>query len=312
MVYAALSALLSGQLSAASTTALEGLQVARSLGQSNSAVDHVTVLAMLAALQGDEETALQRLQAANTELAERGLGRPSALATWAAACVDLAHDRPAEAFDRFRRMTVGRSRHCVPLRVMAVPHFVEAAVRCGEKEVARRSLVTFEHWANTTGGTARVALAHRCHALLAEQDGEAQERFTEAVRLHREADAPYDLAVTQLLYASHLRRSRRPKQARELLREAVQLFDDLGATHWVERASQELRACGHPGRGRPHLSRGLSPQQERIAQLVADGATNKEIATQLFISHRTVDHHLRNIFAKLDVRSRVQLAALFR
>ncbi|WP_282770805.1 helix-turn-helix transcriptional regulator [Saccharomonospora viridis] len=312
LVYAALSALLSGQLSAASTTALEGLQVARSLGQSNSAVDHVTVLAMLAALQGDEETALQRLQAANTELAERGLGRPSALATWAAACVDLAHDRPAEAFDRFRRMTVGRSRHCVPLRVMAVPHFVEAAVRCGEKEVARRSLVTFEHWANTTGGTARVALAHRCHALLAEQDGEAQERFTEAVRLHREADAPYDLAVTQLLYASHLRRSRRPKQARELLREAVQLFDDLGATHWVERASQELRACGHPGRGRPHLSRGLSPQQERIAQLVADGATNKEIATQLFISHRTVDHHLRNIFAKLDVRSRVQLAALFR
>ncbi|WP_298181940.1 LuxR family transcriptional regulator [Saccharomonospora sp.] len=312
LVYAALSALLSGQLSTATASSLEGLQVARSLGQSNSAVDHVTVLAMLAALQGDQETALERLRAADTELVERGLGRPSALATWAAACVDLAHDRPADAFDRFRRMAVGRSRHCAPLRVMAVPHFVEAAVRCGEKDVARRSLVTFEQWANTTGGTARVALAHRCHALLAEQDGEAQARFAEAIRLHREADAPYDLAVTELLYASHLRRSRRPKQARELLREAVQLFDDLGATHWVERASQELRACGHPGRGKPNLSRGLSPQQERIAQLVADGATNKEIATQLFISHRTVDHHLRNIFAKLDVRSRVQLAALFR
>ncbi|TLW92186.1 helix-turn-helix transcriptional regulator [Saccharomonospora piscinae] len=315
LVYAALSALLSGQLATATTAALEGLQVARSLGQSNSAVDHVTVLAMLAALQGDQDTALARLRTAQSELVERGLGRPSALAAWAAACVDLAHDRPAEAFDRFRTMAVGRSRHCVPLRVMAVPHFVEAAARCGERDTARRALETFEGWAATTGGTARVALAHRCHALLAEDDGEARARFTEAVTLHREADSPYDLAVTQLLYASHLRRSRSPGQARDVLREAVHLFDDLGATHWVERASRELRACGHPGRGRVAAPRrgasGLSPQQERIAQLVAEGATNKEIAARLFISHRTVDHHLRNIFAKLDVRSRVELAAHF-
>ncbi|EHR62507.1 response regulator containing a CheY-like receiver domain and an HTH DNA-binding domain [Saccharomonospora cyanea NA-134] len=315
LVYAALSALLSGQLAAATTTALDGLAMARALGQSNSAVDHVTVLAMLAALQGDQDTARTRLEAANSELAERGLGRPSALATWAAACVDLAHDRPAEAFDRFRRMSVGRSRHCVPLKVMAVPHFVEAAVRCGERDVARRALATFEQWAATTGGTARAALAHRCHALLAgeaEKAGEARAHFTEAVRLHREADAPYDLAVTELLYASWLRRRRRPGQAREVLREAVHLFDELGAAHWVQRASRELRACGHRVRRGPERERALSPQQERIARLVAEGATNKEIAAQLFISHRTVDHHLRNVFAKLDVRSRVELAALYR
>lgn len=312
LVYAAMSALLSGQLAAATTTALEGLSVARALGQSNSAVDHVTVLAMLAALQGDRDTARARLDAANSELAERGLGRPSALATWAAACVDLAHDRPAEAFDRFRRMSVGRSRHCVPLKVMAVPHFVEAAVRCGERDVARRALTTFEHWADTTGGPARVALAHRCHALLAEDAGEARAHFTEAIRLHREADAPYDLAVTELLYASWLRRCRRPGEARDVLREAVHLFDEIGATHWVQRASGELRACGHRAPRGPRRGQTLSPQQERIARLVAEGATNKEIAAQLFISHRTVDHHLRNIFAKLDVRSRVELAALYR
>jgi DNA-binding CsgD family transcriptional regulator len=313
LVYAAMSALLSGQHATATTTALEGLSVARSLGQSNSAVDHITVLAMLAALQGDEATALARLDAAQEELVERGLGRPSALATWAAACVDLAHDRPAEAFDRFRRLSVGRSRHCIPLRVMATPHFVEAAVRCGEREVARRALTTFEQWADTTGGAARAALAHRCHALLAEEDAEVNARFTEAIRLHRDADAPYDLAVTELLYASWLRRSRKPGQARDVLREAVHLFDELGAAHWVRRASRELRACGHrvPHDRRPKPG-SLSPQQDRIAQLVAAGATNKEIAEQLFISHRTVDHHLRNIFAKLDVRSRVELAALYR
>lgn len=314
LVYAAMSALLSGQHAAATTTALEGLSVARALGQSNSAVDHITVLAMLAALQGDEHTALARLEAAQTELAERGLGRPSALATWAAACVDLAHDRPAEAFDRFRRLSVGRSRHCVPLRVMAVPHFVEAAVRCGEREVARRALTTFEQWADTTGGAARAALAHRCHALLAERDIEVNARFAEAIRLHRDADAPYDLAVTELLYASWLRRSRKPGQARDVLREAVHLFDELGATHWVQRASRELRACGHrvPRDRSAPKDGALSPQQDRIAHLVAAGATNKEVAEQLFISHRTVDHHLRNIFAKLDVRSRVELAALYR
>ncbi|EID55610.1 helix-turn-helix transcriptional regulator [Saccharomonospora xinjiangensis] len=316
LVYAALSALLSGRFATATGTALDGLSIARALGQSNSAIDHIAVLAMLAALQGDGDTALTRLEAANSELAERGLGRPGALATWAAACVELSNDRPAEAFDRFRRMSAGPARHCAPLRVMAVPHFVEAAVRCGEREVARRALTTFEQWAATTGGTARAALAHRCHALLADHDGEASARFTEAIRLHRDADAPYDLAVTELLYATWLRRRRNPGKAREVLREAVHLFDELGATQWVRRASRELRACGHRDRGTSQRTsihrRSLSPQQERIAQLVAEGATNKEIAAQLFISHRTVDHHLRNIFAKLDVRSRVELAARYR
>ncbi|WP_007027146.1 LuxR family transcriptional regulator, partial [Saccharomonospora iraqiensis] len=326
MIYVAMSEMLSGQLATATATSLEALQLAESLGQSNSAVDHLTVLAMLAALQGDQETAGLRLAAASAGYVERGLSRPGALGTWAAACVDLAHDRPAEALDRFRRMSLGQSRHCSPIRVMAVPHFVEAAVRCGEHEAAYGALTAFERWATTTGGASRIALAHRCRALLAEHEGEAEEHFTEAMRLHRESDSPHDLAGTEMLYAARLRRNRRPKQAREVLREAVQIFDELGARHWVDRAWRELRACGHPGppgrapaeattppgRGRPGGVGDLSPQQEQIAALVAEGATNREIAARLYISHRTVDHHLRNIFAKLDIRSRVELTKLYR
>nr|WP_019806358.1 helix-turn-helix transcriptional regulator [Saccharomonospora halophila] len=169
-------------------------------------------------------------------------------------------------------------------------------------------------------------MAHRCRALLAQHEGEAHEHFTEAMRLHREADSPHDLAGTEMLYAARLRRNRKPRQAREVLREAVQIFDELGARHWVDRASRELRACGHPGRAgrtsaeaatpRGHGGPGglgdLTPQQEQIAALVAEGATNREIAARLYISHRTVDHHLRNIFAKLDLRSRVELTRLYR
>ncbi len=318
MVYVAMAEMLNGQLATATTSSLEGLRLAESLGQSNSAVDHLTVLAMLAALQGDEETTGLRLRAASSGYVERGLSRPNALGTWAAACVDLAHDRPADALDRFRRMSVGRARNCTPIRVMAVPHYVEAAVRCGERESAHRALAAFERWATTTGGTARRALVHRCRALLADRDDAAQEHFTEAIRLHREADSPYDLASTEMLYAARLRRDRKPTRAREVLREAVQIFDDLGARHWVRRATRELRACGHPAptrrTGAPGPCGGgeLSPQQEQIARLVAEGATNREIAAALYISHRTVDHHLRNIFARLDIRSRVELAKHFR
>ncbi|WP_199433575.1 helix-turn-helix transcriptional regulator [Qaidamihabitans albus] len=313
LIYASVAALLTDQHEAALSSSLEGLRLAESLGQSNCVVDHLTILGMHAALQGDGETAMLRLDAAASGLAERGLGRPGAFATWAAACADLADDRPAEAFGRFRRIAGSRASRYSTVRVLAVPHFVEAAVRCGEREQAVRALDTFERWANATGGEARRALAHRCQGLLAEEKGAAGEHFAEAIRLHRSAGAAYDLASTELLYANRLRRERKHREAQDLLREAVQIFEDMDARHWVRRAQQELRACGHPVRG---MSRGatgeLAPRQLQIAALVADGATNREVAAQLFISPRTVDHHLRNIFAKLDIRSRVELAKLFR
>ncbi|WP_232285431.1 helix-turn-helix domain-containing protein [Saccharomonospora marina] len=313
LVYRSLSALLAGRHAAAADSSLEGLALAKSLGQPNSEVSHLTVLALLAALQGDLPATELRLRAATEGFLRRGLGRPGALAAWAAACADLADDRPADAFNRLRRMSLGRSMRYSPIRVMAVPHFVEAAVRCGRRDSAERALAGFERWASTTGGAARMALVHRCHALLAEDEGRSREHFAEAVALHTEAGSAYDLAYTELLFARRLRRDRRQRRAREVLREAEQLFAELDARHWVRQVRRELRASGHQVRGDTRGGRGeLTPQQEQVAALVADGATNREIAARLFISHRTVDHHLRNIFTRLGIRSRVELAKLYR
>ncbi|WP_123685829.1 helix-turn-helix transcriptional regulator [Amycolatopsis thermoflava] len=309
LVYVAVSELLLDRQSAALSSALEGLRMARAIGQPNSAVDHLTILALEASLRGDRETAQARLDAAGHEVATRGLGRPGALSTWASACVDLAEDRPEDALDRFRLMAAGTGRVHPGIRAMATPHFVEAAARCGQTVKAAKALAPYEDWARSTGSDVRMALSHRCRALLGEPD--ADEHFETAIELHRASQTALELAKTELFYAHRLRRNRKARAARELLRDALKIFQRYDAPRWAERTTAELRAAGEsvPGCARPA---DLTPQQLQIARLVAEGATNREIAAQLVISHRTVDHHLRNIFARLGIRSRVELAARFR
>jgi DNA-binding CsgD family transcriptional regulator len=313
-VYLSLSALLLDRHSAASSTSLEGMRVAEAIGQHNSAVDHLTILALVAALQGDRETAVHRLETAAAGVARRGLGRPSAFSSWAFACVDLADDRPADAFNRLRLMAVGAGRVHPAIQIMAAPHHVEAAVGCGEQAAAEEVLRRFDAWVTSTGSTARLALSHRCHALLAGRGSAADEHFREAIRLHRASGTALELAKTELLYGLRLRRERKPRAAREHLRDALKIFQRYQAEHWVTRVRAELRAAGEtvePGRaGAENSLTALTPQQTHIAQLVGEGATNREIAARLFLSHRTVEHHLRNIFARLEVRSRVELARL--
>ena len=152
-----------------------------------------------------------------------------------------------------------------------------------------------------------LALAARCHALLSPDDDVAEEQFREALRLHDGRDLEFERARTQLLYGRALRRRRRPAMAREHLHEALEVFDGLTARSWATRARAELRAAGGVS-GPQKLLPELTPQQGEIARLVAGGATNREIAAQLFLSPRTVDHHLRNIFVRLGVRSRVELS----
>ncbi|MFD5829227.1 LuxR C-terminal-related transcriptional regulator [Lentzea sp. NPDC060358] len=299
LVYRALSALLLDQHTAALSAATEGVHAATAIGQHNAVVDHLTILALLAALRGDAETALHRIGTATEHITERGLIRPGTFGAWAFACVDLSRDRPADALDRLR-LHHGHA----GVKVMAAPHLVEAAVACGTPSTGDRALQRYEKWAGVTGSAARLALSHRCHGLL--ETGTADEHFEEAIRLHRASGTALELAKTELLYGNRLRRGRKPKVARAHLRDAVRIFESYQADHWVERARAELRAAGDPT-GEPKDHPGLTPQQAQIAALVAEGATNREIAARLFLSHRTVEHHLRNIFARLGVRSRVEL-----
>ena len=118
-----------------------------------------------------------------------------------------------------------------------------------------------------------------------------------------------DLARTHLVYGEWLRRERRHVDAREQLRLAHELFAGFGMEGFAERARVELRATGEHARKRSvETTNDLTPQEAQISQLVAEGATNAEIAAQLFISPSTVEYHLHKVFRKLGVKSRTQLA----
>jgi DNA-binding CsgD family transcriptional regulator len=193
--------------------------------------------------------------------------------------------------------------------VAACPHLVEAAVRTGERRPALVALRRFERWAGGTGDPAWLALVSRCHALVAEDIAEAEHHYAEALALHTRAGASFDHARTQLLYGQELRRIRRPAAAREQLVAALATLRRFDAGLWIDLATAELRATGQPvGPPDVHATGTLTPQQLKIARLAAAGATNREVAAQLFLSPRTIDHHMRNIFVRLGIRSRFDLA----
>ena len=125
------------------------------------------------------------------------------------------------------------------------------------------------------------------------------------------AARPYDLARAQLAYGEFLRRTNRRVDARAHLRSALETFTDLGAAPLVERATQELRASGETARKRdPSTLLDLTPMERKVAQLVSTGLSNKDVAAQCWVSPRTVAFHLRNVFTKVGVSSRTELAQL--
>jgi DNA-binding CsgD family transcriptional regulator len=303
LVYLSLSAIVLDRLSCARAASREGLAAPHNLR-----MEHLTLLGLAAALQGERAPELDEARAG---IAERGLGRPAAVAAWAHACLDLTEDRPEDALGRLEDLAAGVSRDQPAIRVLATPQLVEAAVRADRPDRARAALEVFDRWAHAGGSPSWLALHHRCHALTTPDTDEAEHHFRQAVQHHRWAGSGMELARTQLAYAMLLRRHRRTRDARDQFRNALRGFEEAGAGRYAERARAGLRATGetseHGGRPQPSLA-GLTPQQAAITRLVADGETNKEIARRLVISHRTVDHHLRNIFTALGVRSRVELA----
>ena len=143
-------------------------------------------------------------------------------------------------------------------------------------------------------------------ALLA--DGAAAEERLHAAMTSAAAGWPFYLARAQLAYGGWLRRQRRGADSRAPLREAAHAFDALGLRRFAERARRELRASGERARRRvPEAWTQLSPQELQIAQLAAEGLSNREIGERLYLSHRTVSTHLYRIFPKLGITSRTQV-----
>ncbi|MFF9488908.1 LuxR C-terminal-related transcriptional regulator [Streptomyces sp. NPDC014676] len=309
--YLAYAELRAGRHQLARTHAEEGLRTASRTGQRNTAAHHHAVLALAASIEGEREIVAEHVAAALRTARRHGLAQAATLAQWAAARADLGAGRPREAADRLGPLVrPGARRGHFAVWMLAVPCFVEATVLAGRPEHAAAAVEDFALWAACGADPQAPAQLLRCRALLAAPDA-ADTLYLSALDRHEETTGDFERARTELLYGKWLRRRRRLREARSRLGEALMGFERCGAHLWAQQAAAESRAGGAaPGLPRAgELSR-LTPQQLRIARRVAEGATNREVALSLSVSTRTVDYHLRNIFATLGVRSRVELVRL--
>ncbi|MFE3111169.1 AAA family ATPase [Kitasatospora indigofera] len=189
----------------------------------------------------------------------------------------------------------------------ALVEMVEAGVRSGDRDAAQAALLRLTPRASAAGTPWALGLLTRSQALLAD-DAEAGGLYRQALGHLRAGDIRTELARTHLLYGEWLRRRRHRGEAREQLRSAFHLFSGMGAQAFADRTLHELRAIGDKTpRRTPATVSELTPREGHIAGLAARGATNQEIATQLFISSSTVEYHLRKVFQKLAITSRRQL-----
>ncbi|GGX23996.1 hypothetical protein GCM10010321_43360 [Streptomyces chartreusis] len=303
-----------GRPRAGEAAAADALWQAHATGQDNGACHLQAALAMFAALTGDADVCRERAATARSYALARGLGLPAALAQWALAFLDLSSGRFAAAAARLRALAgFGPGHGHRAIRHLATPHYVEAAVRTGDTRVARVAHADYERWAGTVLSPDDLALSARCRALLAPGE-EAVDHYRAALDLHSRGTRDFERARTELLFGSALRRLRRRSEARDRLHSALEAFDSFGAPHCATRARTELRALGTPAapaRTAPDSPTAtLTAQQLLVARMAADGATNREIAVRLALSPRTIDHHLRGVFTRLGIRSRIELVRL--
>jgi DNA-binding CsgD family transcriptional regulator len=306
--YLSLAECLSGRWAQAMRAADEGEEVARAAGQEIGRAFALSARALVASCLGREEVA--RSDAAEAlALAERGTMFAETTSLWALALLELSLDNPTEAHrrlgplvERIEAAGIGE-----PGSIRFVTDHVEALVALGDLEAAAAQLDRFEKRARRVGRRSALAAAHRCRGLLATASGATEEAFAEFRRALDELEQlplPFERARTLLVLGSAQRRAGQRRVGRKTLEDALAAFDELGAVLWSERTRRELRRISGraPSRGE------LTPMERRVAELAAEGLTNKEVAAALYIAPRTVEGTLSRVYRKLGVRSRTELA----
>jgi len=188
-----------------------------------------------------------------------------------------------------------------------VPDAIESLIELGEQEAATALLERFAERARRLGRRSSLAAAHRCRGLLSISVGEEDAAIASILQAREELASlplPFERARALLALGSVQRRVRQRRAARKTLEEAQRLFDDLGAYRWSERTKAELGRIS----GRQPSTGELTASEKRVAELVAEGRTNKEVAATLHLTERTVEGTLSRVYAKLGVRSRTELA----
>jgi DNA-binding CsgD family transcriptional regulator len=251
--------------------------------------------------------ALQGTQSAVTAIEQVAAGGPgvAAFAHWAAAVLYNGLGRYEEAAASADRATSNTLDYLVTM--WALPELVEAALRAGDPRLARDALERLSETTQPCGNDLALGIESRSRALLSE-GAAAENAYLEAIeRLSRTPLRP-ELARAHLLYGEWLRRGRRRVDGRLQLHTAHDMFAAIGMEAFAGRARRELVATGETLRRRSsELRDALTPQEEQIARLARDGLSNREIGAMLYLSGRTVEWHLRKVFAKLGISSRSEL-----
>lgn len=310
--------LVTGQWGAATGLAREALPAADESGQFAAAAQLRAVLAWTAAVRGEGDECRALADEVLAVAAPRECAAALALVHWALGLNALAEGDAAGAARLLREVAVpGAAAEHFAIGRLALPDLVEACARAGETEEARAALTRFGSGAAPADVPVLRAAWLRCRALLADGDGAGPSERADALfgaALDAAAPSPFEAGRTHLLYGEWLRRARRVKSARDQLHQALRLFRGAGAGPWADMASDELRAAGEqierPAGTHPETRTGLTPRETQIVRLAAEGKTNSDIARQLFLSPRTVGHHLYKVFPKLGITSRHQLRLL--
>ncbi|MFI6322426.1 AAA family ATPase [Nonomuraea sp. NPDC050556] len=287
--------MLRGRHDEARASAVEALAIAGDIRQAPKAGQLSGALAWLAAAGGDTAGCAEFAARSEDVVAGR------AMASWALGLSELGHGRASAALVHLT--AIEHTFICL----YAAADLVEAAVLGDRTDLAARPAGRLASWAASTRRPWTEAALSRTRGLLCGGE-EAGEHFAHAVHLHETtADQPFEHGRAELLYGKWLRRRRRT-EARGHLRAALERFEAVGAAPWAAQAQAELQATGVAGqpRGEGPLDR-LTPQERQVVRLAAAGLSNREIGARLFLSPRTVGHHLYKAYPKLGVASRTEL-----
>lgn len=267
--------------------------------------ESVRAVALMGAYRGREEEGRRLIAAARTDLSPDSRGAGLMAVEFAELLLDNGLGQCEEALPSCRRVL--QDGELVGLAPWALPELVEAAARAGAVSEARAALNELAQSAHISNTDWALGAEARSRALLS-YGGEAEQLYREAVTRLGTTSCRVDLARAHLVYGEWLRREGRRVDARQHLRIAYEMLIGMGVEAFAERARRELRATGERVRKRVMETRDdLTPQEDEIAQLARDGLSNAEIGARLFLSPRTVEWHLRKIFIKLGITSRIAL-----
>ncbi|MFN8603726.1 MAG: AAA family ATPase [Candidatus Binatia bacterium] len=300
-----------GDWDEAARLADETVLVAEESGSTDALQRGLHARARLAAARGDEVLARADLDRAGTLVAQAAPGTAEVSQRAAEGFLALCFGRARAAVEVLAPLPTRIADEIGLVHATVIPwrpDLVEACVLVGRVDEARTVAAGLAEEAERSDRDAARALAARCAGLVAADGGERE--LEAALALHGTSAWPFDRARTLLVLGERLHRARRRSRARRVLEEAQAIFAALGAEPWRARTETLLGAASPARRAGGTSDDALTAQERRVAAVVATGRTVREAALELRVSPKTVDSHLRQVYAKLGIRSRAELALL--